>query len=110
MEPGSLRWDKSLNGGEGAFRFTFKKGSEDTLASDPRFANGVLGLLHTGEVGSPNVDYRSWTSSLAPFSLQITSGRNGVYADIDRFNPYALAGMIQHATLEVLPFWKRPWQ
>ncbi|MBS1875806.1 MAG: hypothetical protein JSU00_21505 [Acidobacteria bacterium] len=81
------------------------------LSSNPNFTSGFLGLLHVGDVGFPNLDYRSWTDSGLPFSLQITIGPGGtVWADIDRFNPYTPAGWLLHTVLEVFPWWKKDWE
>ena len=74
------------------------------LANDPRFASGHLGLLHVGDVGFPNQDFRSLAFPTAPHSLQVTIGPDGrVWADVDRYNPYqTLASFMGHAFVEVL--------
>jgi hypothetical protein len=81
------------------------------LAEDPRFASGILGGLHSKDVGFPTGDFRSWASTLAPFSLQVSIGPKGGFADIDRYNPYSAAGFVSHAALEVLvpSALKKPW-
>ena len=104
IEPGSLSWK-----GHG---YTFAFNNQDAALSilqGPAFASGFLGALHANDVGFPNQDYRSWTSPVTPFSLQVTWGSKAVWADIDRFNPYDVAGWISHAILEVAPVWKKPW-
>jgi hypothetical protein len=48
------------------------------LGSNYNFANGGLGILHARDVGWPNQDFRSFTSSRAPYSLQVTTGGGSV--------------------------------
>ncbi|MBL8141959.1 MAG: hypothetical protein JNM38_12650 [Acidobacteria bacterium] len=72
------------------------------LGSNYNFANGGLGILHARDVGWPNQDFRSFTSSRAPYSLQVTTGRLGTWADVDLSNPYQSVGSFLGHTLEVL--------
>jgi hypothetical protein len=102
IDPGTLQW----TGTGYTFQFVNPSEAQQFLQTHPMFANGIFGLLHVGDVGFPNWDYRSWTTSLAPFSLQITYGLRG-WADLDRYNPYSLWGWLQHTFREVLPWWKQ---
>jgi len=76
--------------------------------------SNVTGAMHTGDVGSPNTDYRAYRGVYGDRSIQIVIGpaivnQNGttthnVYADTDAFNPNeSLGSWLGHAFTEVLP-------
>jgi hypothetical protein len=104
IDPGSMTW-----AGNG-YTFSFKNtAAAEQVLSNPAFAQGFLGILHRNEVG-PNRDFRTWPFPTSPHSLQVTWGTTGrVYADIDRYNPYDVAGFVQHGLREVAPWFKKAW-
>jgi hypothetical protein len=104
IEQSTMRWQ----GNGYTFRFANLRAATDYLKGNPDFASGFLGLLHVDVAGWPNIDFRSWNSDWAGGSLQVTVGGQGVWADVDRFNPYSVVGFIEHGIFEVLPpIWKR---
>lgn len=78
----------------------------DWLMSDTDdFAHGILYGFHT-DVGRNLTDFRSYTGTFGPGSLQIVMDRNTghFYADVDRFNPYQdVINAFGHLFGEVLP-------
>jgi hypothetical protein len=103
----SLVWHPKGDTGGYTFRFMDPKNAIDVLAKNPLFASGFLGAFHIKDAGLGAWDYRSWTGAGLPYSLQITTGDLGVWADLDRYNPYTGLGFIQHAILAVVPWWRK---
>jgi hypothetical protein len=78
---------------------------ENAVRLSPHFASGAFGLLHINGphgVGFPPRDYRSFTYSGVPFSMQINFGPLGWRFDFDRYNPYQdLWSLFLHMVCEV---------
>jgi hypothetical protein len=103
----TLLWHPKGDTGGYTFRFKDPGSATDFLANNPLFAGGILGAFHIKDAGFGAWDFRSWTGAGLPYSLQITTGDRGAWADLDRYNPYTGLGFIQHAILEVLPWWRK---
>lgn len=78
-----------------------------TLRQDrERFVEGPLHRLHVN-VGPKRLDFRSPGGTFGPGSLQVVISRTtgNLYADVDRFFAYELAGLVAHGVVEVI--WPR---
>jgi len=87
------------------FRFASPLQALKELENRSVFAEGPLGILHAGEVGGVETEYRSYRNGMR-FCLHVVRGKGGlVYAEIDRFNPYQGAtGLVLHGVLELFPY------
>ena len=73
------------------------------LRNRARFAQGPLGILHGRAVGGLVTEYRSYRRDNLR-SLHVVLGKGGVFADLDRFNPYQNPlDLLRHGFLELMP-------
>ena len=86
--------------------FSFADSAEalEVLRNRTRFAKGPLGVLHGAVVGGLVTEYRSYRRD-GLRSLHVVLGKRGVFADLDRFNPYQNPmDLLKHGFLELMPY------
>ncbi len=86
------------------FAFASPREARQILGDRNLFGQGRLGILHSRVVGGVVTEYRSYRTG-EQYSLHVVIGRKGgVFADLDRFNPYqGPASLFLHGVLELAP-------
>jgi len=95
----------SVRGSGNGITFSFADRAEalEALRNRTRFARGPLGILHGGAVGGVVTEYRSYRRDQL-HSLHVVLGKRGIFADLDRFNPYQNPwDLLKHGFLELAP-------
>jgi hypothetical protein len=96
----------SVRGSGNGITFSFADREEalDALRNCTRFARGPLGILHGRVVGGVVTEFRSYRRDEL-HSLHVVLGKRGVFADLDRFNPYQNPwDLLKHGFLELMPY------
>ena len=96
----------SVRGSGSGITFSFADRQEalETLRNRVRFARGPLGILHSRAVGGVVTEFRSYRRDELQ-SLHVVLGKRGVFADLDRFNPYQNPwDLLKHGFLELMPY------
>jgi len=95
----------SVRGSGNGITFSFADREEalQALRNRMRFARGPLGILHSRVVGGVVTEFRSYRRDQR-HSLHVVVGKRGIFADLDRFNPYQNPlDLLKHGFLELAP-------